>query len=151
MKIYCRRKGAKRCKYIFGYCFSWSNYKYYVGSSTCKGKTVIENAAKEPEIVNVATFLNNMGAKIMGAGTSQIIITGVSKLNGCFHEVIPDRIEAGTYTIIGALVGKNLKIYNIIPEHIEALTSKLKEMGANIEIGPDYLVITKKMNTSRLM
>ncbi len=109
-----------------------------------KGKTVIENAAKEPEIVNVATFLNNMGAKIMGAGTSQIIITGVSKLNGCFHEVIPDRIEAGTYTIIGALVGKNLKIYNIIPEHIEALTSKLKEMGANIEIGPDYLVITKK-------
>ncbi len=109
-----------------------------------KGKTVIENAAKEPEIVNVATFLNNMGAKIMGAGTSQIIITGVSKLNGCFHEVIPDRIEAGTYTIIGALVGKNLKIYNIIPKHIEALTSKLKEMGANIEIGPDYLVITKK-------
>ena len=109
-----------------------------------KGKTVIENAAKEPEIVNVATFLNNMGAKIVGAGTSQITITGVSKLNGCFHEVIPDRIEAGTYTIIGALVGKDLKIYNIIPEHIEALTSKLKEMGANIEIGPDYLVITKK-------
>lgn len=109
-----------------------------------KGKTIIENAAKEPEIVNVATFLNNMGAKIMGAGTSQITITGVSKLNGCFHEVIPDRIEAGTYTIIGALVGKDLKIYNIIPEHIEALTSKLKEMGANIEIGPDYLVITKK-------
>ena len=109
-----------------------------------KGKTVIENAAKEPEIVNVATFLNNMGAKIVGAGTSQITITGVSKLNGCFHEVIPDRIEAGTYTIIGALVGKDLKIYNIIPEHIEALTSKLKEMGANIETGPDYLVITKK-------
>lgn len=109
-----------------------------------KGKTIIENAAKEPEIVNVATFLNNMGAKIVGAGTSQITITGVSKLNGCFHEVIPDRIEAGTYTIIGALVGKDLKIYNIIPEHIEALTSKLKEMGANIEIGPDYLVITKK-------
>ena len=105
---------------------------------------VLANAAKEHEIVNVSTFLNNMGAKIMGAGTSQIIITGVSKLNGCFHEVIPDRIEAGTYTIIGALVGKNLKIYNIIPEHIEALTSKLKEMGANIEIGPDYLVITKK-------
>ena len=109
-----------------------------------KGKTIIENAAKEPEIVNVATFLNNMGAKIVGAGTSQITITGVSKLNGCFHEVIPDRIEAGTYIIIGALVGKDLKIYNIIPEHIEALTSKLKEMGANIEIGPDYLVITKK-------
>ena len=109
-----------------------------------KGKTVIENAAKEPEIVNIATFLNNMGAKIFGAGTSQIIIYGVKELKGCYHEVIPDRIEAGTYTIIGALVGKDLKIYNIIPEHIDALTSKLKEMGANIKIGTDYLVISKK-------
>lgn len=109
-----------------------------------RGKTVIENAAKEPEIVNVATFLNNMGARIMGAGTSQITIIGVNKLRGCFHEVIPDRIEAGTYTIIGAMVGKDLKIYNIIPEHIEALTSKLKEMGADLKIGADYLVINKK-------
>ena len=109
-----------------------------------RGKTVIENAAKEPEIVNVATFLNNMGARIMGAGTSQITIIGVNKLRGCFHEVIPDRIEAGTYTIIGAMVGKDLKIYNIIPEHIEALTSKLKEMGADLKIGQDYLVINKK-------
>ena len=108
------------------------------------GKTIIENAAKEPEIVNVATFLNNMGARIMGAGTSQITILGVNRLRGCFHEVIPDRIEAGTYTIIGALVGNNLKIYNIIPEHIEALTSKLKEMGADIKIGQDFLVISKK-------
>ena len=109
-----------------------------------KGKTIIENAAKEPEIVNIATFLNNMGAKIFGAGTSQIVIYGVTKLKGCFHEVIPDRIEAGTYTVIGALVGKNLKIYNIIPEHIEALTSKLKEMGADLKIGADYLEITAK-------
>ena len=109
-----------------------------------RGKTIIENAAKEPEIVNVATFLNSMGAKIFGAGTSQIIIYGVKQLRGCYHEVIPDRIEAGTYTIIGALVGKDLKIYNIIPEHIEALTSKLKEMGADIKIGQDYLTISKK-------
>ncbi len=109
-----------------------------------KGKTIIENAAKEPEIVNLATFLNNMGAKIVGAGTSQIVVNGVKELKGCFHEVIPDRIEAGTYTIIGAMVGRDLKIYNIIPEHIEALTSKLEEMGANIEIGADYLVISRK-------
>lgn len=109
-----------------------------------KGKTIIDNAAKEPEIVNIATFLNNMGAKITGAGTSEIVIIGVDSLHGCFHEVIPDRIEAGTYTIIGALVGENLKIYNIIPEHIEALTSKLKEMGADIKIGEDYLVVNKK-------
>lgn len=111
-----------------------------------KGKTIIENAAKEPEIVNMATFLNNMGAKIFGAGTSQIVIYGVKELKGCYHEVIPDRIEAGTYTIIGALVGKDLKIYNIIPEHIEALTSKLKEMGADIKIGADYLVVNARDN-----
>lgn len=108
-----------------------------------KGTTVIDNAAKEPEIVNVATFLNNMGAKISGAGTSTIKITGVEKLNGCFHEVIPDRIEAGTYTIIGALMGNYLKIDNIIPEHIDALTSKLIEMGVELEIGSDYLIVNK--------
>ena len=85
------------------------------------GTTIIDNAAKEPEIVNVATFLNNMGAKITGAGTSTIKIEGVEKLHGCFHEVIPDRIEAGTYIIIGALCGSRLKIDNIIPEHIDSL------------------------------
>jgi len=108
-----------------------------------KGTTVIDNAAKEPEIVNVATFLNNMGAKISGAGTSTIKIRGVEKLNGCFHEVIPDRIEAGTYTIMGALVGNYLKIDNIIPEHIDALTSKLSEMGVELEIGSDYLIVNR--------
>ncbi len=108
-----------------------------------KGTTVIDNAAKEPEIVNIATFLNNMGAKITGAGTSEVKIVGVSQLKGCFHEVIPDRIEAGTYTIIGALVGHYLKIDNIIPEHIEALTSKLLEMGVELEIGSDYLIVNR--------
>lgn len=113
-----------------------------------EGKTIIGNAAKEPEIVNVATFLNNMGAKITGAGTSEIKIIGVNKLSGGFTEVIPDRIEAGTYTIAGALVGKNLKITNIIPEHIDALTSKLREMGVYLKIANDYLVVsrTNKMN-----
>ena len=109
-----------------------------------KGKTIIENAAKEPEIVNVATFLNNMGAKITGAGTSEIIINGVDKLNGCYHEVIPDRIETGTYLIIGALVGERLKVYNVIPEHIESLTSKLEEMGVELEYGSDYIVVSSK-------
>ncbi len=107
-----------------------------------KGLTIIENAAKEPEIVDVATFLNNMGAKITGAGTSEIRITGVDKLSGCFTEVIPDRIEAGTYVIAGALMGDKLRIQNIIPEHIEALTLKLKEMGVDIDIGKDYIVVS---------
>lgn len=109
-----------------------------------EGITEIDNAAKEPEIVNVATLLNNMGAKITGAGTSTIKITGVKKLNGCFHEVIPDRIEAGTYLIIGALCGKNLKIDNIIPEHLDSLISKLQEIGAELDIGTDYVMITRQ-------
>lgn len=115
-----------------------------LASVLADGITTISNAAKEPEIVNVATFLNNMGAKIRGAGTSEIVITGVKKLNGCFHEVIPDRIETGTYIIIGALVGENLNIYNVIPEHVEALTSKLKEIGVPIRIGTDSILVNSK-------
>ena len=106
-----------------------------------KGTTIIENAAKEPEIVNVATFLNNMGAKITGAGTSEIRIKGVESLKGCFTEVIPDRIETGTYIIAGALLGENLKIDNIIPDHVESLTLKLKEMGVDIKIGNNYAIV----------
>ena len=112
-------------------------------ATKAKGVTTILNAAKEPEIVNVATFLNNMGAKIIGAGTSEIKIIGVDKLKNGFAEVIPDRIEAGTYVIAGALVGNKLKIENIIPEHIESLTSKLKEMNVPIEIYDDYLIVSK--------
>lgn len=108
-----------------------------------KGTTVIDNAAKEPEIVNVATFLNNMGARISGAGTSTIKIEGVETLHKCFHEVIPDRIEAGTYIIIGALCGKNLKIDNIIPDHVDSLLSKLEEIGTELEVGTDYVIISK--------
>lgn len=114
-----------------------------LASVMADGETIIENAAKEPEIVNVATFLNNMGANIMGAGTNEIRIVGVSALNGAYTEVIPDRIEAGTYVIAGALVGDNLRIENIIPDHIEALLLKLKEMGFKMHIGSDYLEISK--------
>lgn len=115
-------------------------------AAKANGTTIIENAAKEPEIVNVATFLNNMGAKITGAGTSQIKIVGVEKLHSCMHEVIPDRIEAGTYIIAGALLGDKLKINNIIPDHVESLTSKLTEIGVDIEEGNDYLIISKNDN-----
>ena len=111
-----------------------------------KGKTIIDNAAAEPEIVNVATFLNNMGAKIKGAGTSTITITGVKYLHSCFNEVIPDRIEAGTYIIMAALIGKNLKVDNIIPNHLEALIAKLTECGVNMEIGLDNILIKNSNN-----
>ena len=111
-----------------------------------EGTTVLKNAAKEPEIVSVATFLNNMGAKIIGAGTSKITIEGVKHLGSCFTEVIPDRIEAGTYLIAGALIGKNLTIKNIIPEHISSLIEKLKEMGIEMSIGKDYITVSKSDN-----
>ena len=109
-----------------------------------KGRTVIDNAAKEPEIVNVATFLNNMGAHIVGAGTSTIKIDGIEHLHKCFHEIIPDRIEAGTYIIIGALCGNPIKVDNLIPDHIDSLLSKLEEIGINLEIGRDYVLVSKQ-------
>ena len=114
-----------------------------LASVKAKGKTIIENAAKEPEIVNVATFLNTMGAKIKGAGTNIITITGVDYLHKSFHVVIPDRIEAGTYVIIGALLGENLTIKNLIPSHIESLTSKLIEAGVKLEIGLDWIKVSR--------
>lgn len=106
-----------------------------------EGTTYISNAAKEPEIVNIATLLNNMGAKISGAGTSEIKIEGVEYLGSGVVDVIPDRIEAGTYLIIGSLLGKNLKISGIIEDHIDALISKLKEMGVKMEIDDNSILI----------
>lgn len=108
-----------------------------------EGETIIHNAAKEIEIVNIADYLITMGAKISGAGTEEIKVTGVKELHGGKTKVIPDRIEAGTYIILGALCGDNLKINHIIPEHLEALTSKLKDMGANLVINADNIIISK--------
>src|SRR5690554_479173 len=106
-----------------------------------KGRTIIENAAKEPEIIDLATFLNKMGAVVRGAGTSVITIDGVDTLKGSTHEIIPDRIEARTYIIIASAMGEEVRINNIIPLHLEALTSKLIEMGVDIEIGSDYMIV----------
>lgn len=107
-----------------------------------EGTTIIENAAKEPHIVNVATFLNNMGAKITGAGTSEIKIEGVDYLHSCFHEVVPDYIEAGTYMILASIIGKDLTISNIIPEHVESLISKLEEAGVTLNVKTDSINIS---------
>lgn len=107
-----------------------------------EGTTIISNAAKEPHIVNVATFLNNMGAKISGAGTSEIKIVGVNHLHSCFHEVVPDYIEAGTYMILASIIGKKVTISNIIPDHLESLISKLEDIGVPMEIGIDFIRIS---------
>lgn len=106
-----------------------------------KGRTVIENAAKEPEIIDVATLLTNMGAKIKGAGTDIIRIDGVDSLHGCQHTIIPDRIEAGTYIILAAAAGEGILIDNVIPQHLESLIAKLREMGVGIEIKDDQMYV----------
>ncbi|HET7626988.1 MAG TPA: UDP-N-acetylglucosamine 1-carboxyvinyltransferase [Bacillales bacterium] len=108
-----------------------------------KGRTVIENAAKEPEIIDVATLLSSMGARIKGAGTDVIRIDGVEELHGCRHSIIPDRIEAGTFMIAAAAMGDEVLIDNVIPQHVESLTAKLREMGVNIEFGDDQIMIRR--------
>lgn len=106
-----------------------------------KGRTTIENAAKEPEIIDVATLLNKMGAKIRGVGTNVITVDGVDYLNGCFHEIIPDRIEAATYLVLAAAAANEVTVENIIPQHLESLLSKLHEIGIRMEIGIDYVKV----------
>ena len=107
-----------------------------------KGQTTIENAAKEPEIIDVATLLTSMGAKIKGAGTDVIRIDGVESLSGCRHTIIPDRIEAGTYIILAAAMGKQVLIDNVIPLHLESLIAKLREMGVQVETSDDQVLVT---------
>lgn len=106
-----------------------------------KGKTIIENAAREPEIIDVATLLNNMGAKIRGAGTNEIRIEGVEHLHGCRHMIIPDRIEAGTYLSIAAAVGQGMTVRNVIYEHLESFIAKLEEMGVRLDISEDSIYV----------
>ncbi|HWO74416.1 MAG TPA: UDP-N-acetylglucosamine 1-carboxyvinyltransferase [Bacillus sp. (in: firmicutes)] len=108
-----------------------------------KGRTIIENAAKEPEIIDVATLLTNMGAKIKGAGTDVIRIEGVDQLKGCRHTIIPDRIEAGTYLILAAAMGEGVIIDNVIPLHLESVIAKLREMGVTVETSDDQIFVRR--------
>ncbi|SES19233.1 UDP-N-acetylglucosamine 1-carboxyvinyltransferase [Salipaludibacillus aurantiacus] len=109
-----------------------------------KGQTIIENAAKEPEIIDVATLLTSMGANIKGAGTNVIRIEGKDELHGCRHSIIPDRIEAGTYMILAAAKGQAVKVDNVIPLHLESLSSKLREMNVGVGVSDDAIYIESK-------
>ena len=121
-----------------------------MAATLAEGRTFIENAAKEPEIVDLANFLNKMGARVVGAGTETIRIDGVESLQGAVHSIIPDRIEAGTFMVAAAITGGNVLIQNAVSEHLRPLISKLEEMGATIieegegirVIGPDILQAT---------
>ncbi|HAQ4629459.1 UDP-N-acetylglucosamine 1-carboxyvinyltransferase [Enterococcus faecium] len=118
-----------------------------------KGQTVIENAAQEPEIIDVATLLNNMGAKVRGAGTDVIRIEGVETLHGCRHFMIPDRIEAGTYLALAAAVGNGIKVKNVIFEHLESFIAKLQEIGVHMKISEDEIEVypSKELKPANIM
>lgn len=118
--------------------------------AACKaeGLTVLENVAKEPHVVDVANFLNTMGAKIKGAGTDVIKITGVKSLKGCTYSVIPDQIEAGTYMVAAAATMGDVTLLNVIPKHLESITAKLLEMGVDVEEGEDSIRIMCNRRTS---
>lgn len=110
-----------------------------MAAALAEGETVIENAAREPEIVDLANFLIGMGAKIQGAGTDKIVIQGVERLGGTHYEVMPDRIEAGTYLVAAAITGGKIRLQNARADHLDAVLLKLKEAGARIQSGADWI------------
>ena len=111
-----------------------------MAATLAEGHTEIENAAQEPEIEDLAAFLNALGAKIQGAGGPTISIDGVEKLGGCEYSVMPDRIEAGTFAVLGAMTKGPIRVENCEPDHLTALIAKLRDMGATIETGKNYLI-----------
>lgn len=112
-----------------------------LAAAKADGRTVIENAAREPEIIDVATLLNNMGARVRGAGTEVITIEGVESLHGTRHQVIPDRIEAGSYIAMAAAIGKGIKIKNVLYEHLESFICKLEAMGVRMTVEEDAIFV----------
>lgn len=112
-----------------------------MAAALAEGTTILENAAQEPEIVDLANFLNKMGARIKGAGTDTIKIEGVEKLKGVSHHVIPDRIEAGTFMVGAAMTGGNVLIKNVVPDHLKAVIAKLRECGADIEMTDEGVIV----------
>src|ERR1700759_4976538 len=112
-----------------------------MAATLADGETVLENAAREPEVVDLANFLNAMGAKIKGAGTDRIVIEGVKRLSGTAYEVLPDRIETGTYLVAGAITGGHIRVKNTRPDHADAVIDKLKEAGATVEVGDSWVEV----------
>ncbi|WP_277679870.1 UDP-N-acetylglucosamine 1-carboxyvinyltransferase [Gracilibacillus dipsosauri] len=147
--IYLRANELKGARIYLDVVSVGATINIMLAAVKAKGKTIIENAAREPEIIDVATLLTSMGARIKGAGTDVIRIEGVETLKGCMHTIIPDRIEAGTYTIMAAAQGEEVLIDNVIPQHLEPLLAKLREMGVPIEEGEEQLLVHRgsKLNS----
>jgi UDP-N-acetylglucosamine 1-carboxyvinyltransferase len=112
-----------------------------MAAALAEGETVLENAAREPEVVDLANFMNAMGAKVRGAGTDRIVIEGVERLHGTHYEVLPDRIEGGTYLVAGAITGGHVRIKNTRPEHLDAVLQKLVEAGVKVDVGDTWIEV----------
>src|ERR1700723_3412964 len=112
-----------------------------MAATLADGQTVIENAAREPEVVDLANFLIAMGARIQGAGTDTIMIDGVERLRGTHYDVLPDRIESGTYLVAGAITSGHVRIKHTRPEHLDAILAKLREAGATVTIGDNWIEV----------
>ena len=136
--------GVKSANIFFDCVTVGATINTIIAAVLCDGVTVIENAAREPHIVDLANFLNYCGANIIGAGTDVIKIKGVEKLHGCTYTIIPDMIEAGTFMVAAAATGGRLYINNVIPKHLEAITAKLCEMGAEVEEYDDAILVTRR-------
>src|SRR5207245_7717509 len=121
-----------------------------MAAALAEGTTVIEGAAQEPEVVDLANFLNKMGAKIEGAGTRRIIVEGVKELHGAEHGIIPDRIEAGTFLVAGAICGKEVTVKRVEPEHVKAVTNALGSCGFKIESAAHSITVSPNGNTTPL-
>ena len=139
--IRARAKRLKGAHVVFDTVTVTGTENLMMAAALADGETVLENAAREPEVIDVADFLNAMGARIRGAGTSTIHVDGVSDLAGATHTVVPDRIEAGTYLVAAAMTGGKLRLNGARPEHLEAVIAKLQEAGATIRSGSDWIEI----------
>jgi UDP-N-acetylglucosamine 1-carboxyvinyltransferase len=120
-----------------------------MAAACARGESVIENAAREPEIIDLANFLVAMGAKIEGAGTDRITVQGVDELRGCAFEIMPDRIETGTYLVAAAVTAGRVRVKRTRPEHLDAVLQKLAEAGAEIELGPDWIDLDMRGRRAR--
>jgi UDP-N-acetylglucosamine 1-carboxyvinyltransferase len=112
-----------------------------MAAALARGRSVIENAAREPEVVDLAGFLTAMGARVSGAGTDTIEVEGRDRLGGCEYEVLPDRIETGTFLVAGAITGGRVRVLATRPDHLDAVLAKLREAGAGVEAGADWVAV----------
>jgi UDP-N-acetylglucosamine 1-carboxyvinyltransferase len=136
-------RGLKGARIAFPVVSVGATEHTMMAAALAEGETVLENAAREPEIADLADMLNSMGADVQGAGTATITIRGVSKLGGTTHAVIPDRIEAGTYAVAAAMAGGEVTLTNLRPGLMDALAAKLREAGATVTEGPDTLTVAR--------